>query len=80
MIENTLLHSILDIISEQIEWPWRVPQDDNKFDPLRGLLEINKWGILQKEKVDNTNEWAIWQWAMKKQGPFITTNKPRWNP
>jgi hypothetical protein len=56
MIENALLHSILDTISKQIEQPWQVPEDDNKFDPLRGLLEIKKWGSLQKDKVDNTNE------------------------
>jgi len=34
MIENTLLHSILDIIFEQIERPWRVLQDDSRFNPL----------------------------------------------
>jgi hypothetical protein len=46
MIENALLHSILDTIFKQIERPWQVPQDDNRFDPLRGLLEIRKWGSL----------------------------------
>jgi hypothetical protein len=60
MIENTSLHSILDTIFEQIKRPWRFPQDDNRFNPLRGLLKIKKWGTLQKNKVDNTNEWAAW--------------------
>ncbi len=60
IIENALLHSISDIISEQIEQPWRIPQDDCRFDPLHGLLEINKWGNLQKDKVDKINEWATW--------------------
>jgi hypothetical protein len=58
MIENALLHSILDTISKQIEQPWQVPQDDSRFDPLCELIEIKKWGSLQKDKVDNTNEWA----------------------
>jgi hypothetical protein len=58
MIENALLHSILDTISKQIERPWQVPQDDYRFDPLYGLLEIRKWGILEKEKMDNTDEWV----------------------
>jgi hypothetical protein len=40
MIENTLLHSILDTISKQIKQPWQVPENDCKFDLLRGLLEI----------------------------------------
>ncbi len=48
MIENALLHSILDTIFEQIERPSRVPQDDRKFDLLRGLLEIKKWGNIPK--------------------------------
>jgi hypothetical protein len=56
MIENELLHSILDTISKQIEQPWQVPQDDSRFNPLHGLLEIRKWGNLQEDKVDNTNE------------------------
>ncbi len=56
MIENELLHLILDTISKQIEQPWQVPQDNNRFNPLHGLLEIRKWGSLQKDKVDNTNE------------------------
>jgi hypothetical protein len=82
MIENALLHSILDIIFKQIKQPWQVPQDDHRFDPLHGLLEIMKWGILQKEKVDNIDEWFAWQWAnekTKEQGPFIATNRPRRN-
>jgi hypothetical protein len=58
MIENTLLHSILDTISQQIERPWQVPQDDHRFDLLCGLLKIRKWGNLQKNKVDNIDEWA----------------------
>jgi len=29
MIENTLLHLILDTISKQIEQPWQVSQDDS---------------------------------------------------
>jgi hypothetical protein len=83
MIENELLHSILDTISKQIKQPWQVPQDDNSFNPLHGLLEIMKWGNLQKYKVDNTNEWAAYQWAnekTKEQGPFIAMSKPRQNP
>jgi hypothetical protein len=51
MIENTLLHSILDTIYKQIEGPWWVPHDDNQFDPLHGLLKIRKWGSLQKDKI-----------------------------
>jgi len=47
----------LDTISEQIEQPWRIPQDDNQFDPLHALLKIRKWGTLEKE-VDNIDEWA----------------------
>jgi hypothetical protein len=43
MIENALLHSILDTISKQIKQPWQVLQDYNQFDPLRGLIEIKKW-------------------------------------
>jgi hypothetical protein len=80
MIENALLHSILDTISKQIERPWQVPQDDRRFDSLYGLLEIRKWGILEKDKMDNTNEWVAWRWANKKtkeQGPFIAMNKLR---
>jgi hypothetical protein len=66
MIENALLHSILDTIFEQIKQPWRVFENDRRFDPLSGLLEIKKWGSLQKDKVDNTYEWAAWQWTNKK--------------
>jgi hypothetical protein len=51
MIENALLHSILDTTFEQIKWPWWVPQDDNQFDPLCGLLRIRKLGTLEKDKV-----------------------------
>ncbi len=83
MIENTLLHSILDTISKQIKQPWQVPENDCKFDLLRGLLEIRKLGNLQKDKVDNTYEWANWQWAnekTKEKGSFIDINKPRQNP
>jgi hypothetical protein len=58
MIENSLSHSILDIIFEQIKQPWPIPQDDNSFEPLHKLLKIKKWGILQKDKVDNTYEWG----------------------
>jgi hypothetical protein len=47
---NMLLHSILDIIFELKEWPWRILQDDSQFDPLHKLLEIRKWGILQKKQ------------------------------
>ncbi len=54
MIENALLHSTLDTIKQ----PWGVPQYDNKFDPSCGLLEIRKWGSLQKDKVDITDEWV----------------------
>jgi hypothetical protein len=42
------------------------------------LLEIKKWGNLQKDKVDNIDEWAAWRWAnekTKKQTSFIATNK-----
>jgi len=42
MIENTLLHSILDSISKQIEQPWQVSQDGSRFDPLCELIEIKK--------------------------------------
>jgi hypothetical protein len=66
MIENALLHSILDTISEQIKQLWRVPQDDRRINPLHGLLEIFKWGNLQKDKVDNIDEWATLQWKNKK--------------
>jgi hypothetical protein len=31
------------------------------------LLKIRKWGNLQKDKVDNTYEWAAWQWANEKK-------------
>jgi hypothetical protein len=58
MIGNALLHSILDTISKQIKQPWQVLQDDNLFDPLRRLIEIKKWESLQKDKVDNIDEWA----------------------
>lgn len=57
MIKNTLLHSILDTIFEQIKWPWSVPQDDNQFDS-NGLIEIRKWGNLQKNKIVNIDEWV----------------------
>jgi hypothetical protein len=80
MIENALLDSILNTTSKQIEQPWRVPQDDNRFDPLHGLLGIRKLGTLQKNKVDNTNEWAAWHSAnenTKQQGPFIAKQRPR---
>jgi hypothetical protein len=26
------------------------------------MLKIKKWHTLQKDKVDNTNEWSAWQW------------------
>jgi hypothetical protein len=58
MIENASLHSILDTISKQIKQPWQVLQDDNLFDPLCGLIEIKKWESLQKDKMDNIDEWA----------------------
>jgi hypothetical protein len=58
MIENALLHSILNTISKQIEEPWQIRHNDNWFDPLCKLLEIRKWGSLQKDKVDNIDEWA----------------------
>jgi hypothetical protein len=51
MIKNALLHSILDTIFEQIERPWQVLQNNNKFDLLCELLEIKKWNNLQKDKV-----------------------------
>jgi hypothetical protein len=59
MIENELLHLILDTISKQIEQPWQVLQDDSRFmGPItqKKQKEIKKWGSLQKDKVDNTNE------------------------
>jgi hypothetical protein len=65
MIENALLDSILDTILEQIEQPWRVPQDDHRINPLRGLLKKFKWGNLQKDKVDNIDEWAALRWKNK---------------
>jgi len=46
-----LLHSILDTIFKPKKWPWRIPQNDNQFDPSCNLLKIRKWGILQKDKV-----------------------------
>jgi hypothetical protein len=58
MIEIVLLHSILDTIFEQIKQPWRILENDCRFDPLSGLLEIKKWGNLQKDKMDNTYEWV----------------------
>jgi len=58
MIENALLHSILDIISKQIKKPWKVLQDYNQYDPLHELIEIKKWESLQKDNVDNTDEWV----------------------
>ncbi len=48
---NILLHSILDIITNSMERPWQIPQDDNRFDLLFKLLKIRKWGIPQKEKM-----------------------------
>ncbi len=42
MIENALLQIILDFILKQIARPWQIPQDDNQFDPLCGLLDIKK--------------------------------------
>jgi hypothetical protein len=53
-----LLHSILDTISKQIKQSWQVLQDDNLLDPLCGLIEINTWESLKKDKVDNIDEWA----------------------
>jgi hypothetical protein len=67
MIENALLHSILDTIFEQREWPWRVLKDNHRFNPLHGLLEIKKWDSLQKNKVDNTYEWPLSDWQTKRQ-------------
>ncbi len=51
MIENALLHSILDSIFKKIERPWWGPQNNNRFNILCRLLEIRKWGSLQKDKV-----------------------------
>ncbi len=48
-----LLHSILDTIFEPKEQPLQIPQDDSWFDPLCILLEIKKWGILQRTKWAN---------------------------
>jgi hypothetical protein len=52
MIENALLHSILDTISKQIEQPYgeflkMIIDLTLLFKPL----EIKKWGILQNDKV-----------------------------
>jgi hypothetical protein len=32
--------------------------NDSWYDLLHGLLKIRKWGILQKDQVDNIDEWA----------------------
>jgi hypothetical protein len=38
---------------------WQIPlKDDTQFDYLNRSLEIKKWGILPKNKVNNTNEWV----------------------
>ncbi len=47
------------------------------------MIKIKEWGNLQKDKVDNTNEWVAWQWAnenMKELGPFIAKRRSRRNP
>jgi hypothetical protein len=50
MIENALLHSILDTISKQIKQPWEYFQEDNLFDPLRGLRESRNGRVYKKTK------------------------------
>jgi hypothetical protein len=67
MIENTLLHSILDTIFKQIERPWQVPQDNSRFDLLRELLKIKKWGSLQKDKVITQMSGPLGKGQMKQQ-------------
>jgi hypothetical protein len=57
---NALLHLILDTIFEQIGLPCQVLQNNHRFNPLWGLLEIREWGNLQKYKVGNINEWVAW--------------------
>jgi hypothetical protein len=49
MIENALLHSILDTIFKQIKQRRQVLQDDNLFDPLCGLIEIKKWESTKRQ-------------------------------
>jgi hypothetical protein len=44
MIENALLHSILDIIFKQIKQPWLVPQDNCRFDPFMGIIGNQEMG------------------------------------
>jgi hypothetical protein len=69
---NMLLHSILDIIFKLKEWPWWILQDDIQFDPLRKLLEIRKWGILQKDKVG--------KWEKPKKNYIYCQEKPKVKP
>ncbi len=66
---NTLLHSILDTIFEPKGQPWQIPQDDNRFDLLCNLLEIKKWGILQKDEVG--------KWEKPKKKLYILPRKAR---
>jgi hypothetical protein len=49
MIENALLHSILDTIFKQIKQRRQVLQDDNLFDPLCRLIEIKKWESTKRQ-------------------------------
>ncbi len=47
------------------------------------MIKIKKWGNLQKDKVDNIDEWVAWRWTnekMKELGPFIAKRRPRQNP
>ncbi len=67
-----LLHSILDTIFEPKERPWQIPQDDNQFDPLRKLLEIRKWDILQKDKMG--------KWEKPKNKLYMLLKKPKAKP
>jgi hypothetical protein len=55
MIENTLLHSILDTIYEQIVWPWGIRKNGCKFDPLYKWLEFRKWGSALCHHICNCN-------------------------
>ncbi len=64
---NTLLHLILEAISEPKERPWQILQDDSWFDPLCKLLEIRKWGVLQKDKVG--------KWEKPKKKLYILQRK-----
>jgi hypothetical protein len=70
--KNTMLHSILDIISKLIKWPWWIPQNDSWFDPLHRLLKIRKWGIFSKGQGGQMEK-------NKEKIIYIAKKSPRWN-